>query len=355
MQPSPSLNNEFREFQGFWTPVCFSNSLRRAPIRRRVAGTDIVLFRAGDDESRVGALIDRCPHRGAALSRGKVVDGSLQCPFHGWSFTTDGECARIPWNSLSPEARRHRSAIPIAARDIGGMVWVFTSRSRPEAEPYVPESLLTKGFSRTEVDQHWSAHWTRIIENLLDPTHLPFVHPKTVGRSTVEQERRGDILVMHREDRPGGYKVSWSTDKSDSRYEGVSWTAPNLWEHVVPGSKRFLHQMVWAVPSDHDRTRLLFVTQRATSRWSVRRVAFDIFERLALWEDRRVIESQTPRDIRDALSERNAPTDAATLPFRRWYWTMASEDARTAREGPQRNPAEQETAAINGDLFVRQR
>ncbi len=80
-------------------------------------------------EQQIGALIDRCPHRGVTLSLGQVTpDGCLQCAFHGWRFDTDGANRHVP---LNPEARRDRlAAQALPVRVVGDMVWVFTAPAR---------------------------------------------------------------------------------------------------------------------------------------------------------------------------------------------------------------------------------
>ena len=80
------------------------------------------------------------------------------------------------------------------------MVWIYTSLESPHAGPVLPECLDRTGYAVTHVHQTWNTHWTRVIENLLDATHLPFVHPRTLGKNTVSQERRGDVLTMYRQE-----------------------------------------------------------------------------------------------------------------------------------------------------------
>ena len=131
----------FTDFAHLWVPVCLSGKVRPdQPTPIELAGERLVLFRDEGGEAR--ALIDRCPHRGVALSLGTVDRGVITCPFHGWRFGGSGECLHVPWN---PDAKRDRlSATSIPVRDLGGLIWVFTG-SEPSQEPVVPEALSRPG------------------------------------------------------------------------------------------------------------------------------------------------------------------------------------------------------------------
>ena len=143
-------------FEGFakvWTPLIVARRLGRRPLRTVLAGTPIVLFRGAGGV--IGALIDRCPHRGAALSLGKVgEDGCLECPFHGWRFDVDGTNRRVP---LNPEARLEvlgAQALPV--RQLGELIWVYTAPGeRSPPEPVVPDSLTSPDLSRIYVERSW--------------------------------------------------------------------------------------------------------------------------------------------------------------------------------------------------------
>ncbi len=76
-----------------WYVVARSDEVKRAPLARTLMGIPMVIFR-GDDG--VGALVDRCPHRNAPLSAGRVVGATVQCGYHGWRFDPAGRCQEVP-------------------------------------------------------------------------------------------------------------------------------------------------------------------------------------------------------------------------------------------------------------------
>jgi len=79
----------------FSHPVAAASELSAdQPVAARLLGQDWVLWR--DAEGHARAAPDRCPHRGTRLSLGRVCEGELQCPYHGWRFAADGRCSRIP-------------------------------------------------------------------------------------------------------------------------------------------------------------------------------------------------------------------------------------------------------------------
>src|SRR5262245_31074696 len=111
----------FEGFAGVWTPVAMTFDLKeRRPFGVKIAGTPVVLFRGKAGEAR--ALVDRCPHRGVALSLGKVKDGCIECPFHGWRLEGSGQVCHVPWN---PDAKLAMlRGVPLPVREIAGQIWV---------------------------------------------------------------------------------------------------------------------------------------------------------------------------------------------------------------------------------------
>ncbi len=155
---------------------------RDRPIKMRRFGVDIVVFRR--DDGTVAALDDRCKHRGASLALGKLQNNCVACPFHGFEFDGQGECKRLP--VLGPDAKipkaLHTRAYEIREKD--QWIWLWWG-AVPEQLPEIPrfDHLLTGRHRAHTFAREWDASFARVIENQLDPFHLPFVHKTTIGRN----------------------------------------------------------------------------------------------------------------------------------------------------------------------------
>ena len=99
-----------------------------------VLGTPLVLFRG--QGGRPAALVDRCAHRNVPLSAGRMVEGTVECAYHGWRFDAGGVCRLVPALLGSQEGRARR--VPThAARERQGYVWVWgAADAEPSGEPF---------------------------------------------------------------------------------------------------------------------------------------------------------------------------------------------------------------------------
>jgi phenylpropionate dioxygenase-like ring-hydroxylating dioxygenase large terminal subunit len=157
-----------------WYIVATSAELRARPLARTLLGLPLVLYR--DEAGRPAALLDRCPHRNVPLSAGAVVEGQLQCGYHGWRFDAAGACRHIP--SLCGDANlaaRRVPAYPTVEQD--GFVWVYPSAgATPSTGPYRFALLGARGYSsaRQVVEAECTMH--AALENALDVPHTAFLH-----------------------------------------------------------------------------------------------------------------------------------------------------------------------------------
>ena len=249
-----------------WTPVIETKRVRRNAVRVVVAGEPIVLFR--DRHGAISALIDRCPHRGAALSLGRLSeDGCLECPFHGWRFDRAGVNQHIPFN---PDAKRDRlGAAALPARQIADLIWIRTSPgAQISDEPVAPDGLTKVGLARTYVERLWNCHWTRAMENMLDSPHLPFVHRRTIGRAIRRRLRADTRMDVTWEETPWGGRARVSLDGEKSP-AFLDYYRPNMMvlNIPVPGKHLRIHALV--IPEEVGRTRLILAGSRDFARWSL--------------------------------------------------------------------------------------
>ena len=163
-----------------WYVAQQSRNVTDKPVFVRLLGQDLVLFR--DESGQVACLSDICVHRGASLSQGRVVDGTVECPFHGWRYARDGRCSRIPAHpDMKVPGRARVDSYPVVERY--GWIWVFLG-DLPEAErPPLPELPDVDSADWRFVHGVWEfkMNWERVVENGLDASHAPFVHGTAFG------------------------------------------------------------------------------------------------------------------------------------------------------------------------------
>lgn len=162
-----------------WYIAAWSSEITDKPLARTLGGDPIVIYR--DAAGKAGALLDRCCHRGAPLSLGEVVDKGLQCNYHGLIFSTDGSCVHIPGQDRIPTKACVRS-YPLVERDETLWIWLGDPKKAD------PSSILDYPFNNDHKKwphqyglMHIKGHYMHIIDNLMDLTHLGFVHKKTIG------------------------------------------------------------------------------------------------------------------------------------------------------------------------------
>jgi phenylpropionate dioxygenase-like ring-hydroxylating dioxygenase large terminal subunit len=155
-----------------WYPLALSEELGAGPIARTLYGMPLVLFRDGAGQAAV--LIDRCAHRNAPLTAGRVVGGQLECGYHGWRFEAGGRCMHVP--SLCGEPPKRRVVASFATREQGGLVWAYaTPNVVPTHEPFaIAPAEPGYMIAIRVVEANATLHAT--IENALDVPHTAFLH-----------------------------------------------------------------------------------------------------------------------------------------------------------------------------------
>jgi len=248
-----------------WWPVAYLRDLDRLrPQRFTLLERDLVLW--WDRHAACWrAFDDVCPHRLVPLSEGRINDaGLLECPYHGWSFDGSGSCSTIPQmgGDADPAGRRSSCrSLPTATGQ--GLLFVWTGD--PLAADQNPLPLVPV---LQEDGDGWADGWIvqdtfrdlpmdalTLLENVLDVSHVPFTHHRTVGR----RENAGPVeAVITREDL-SGFEAFWEEGPRRGALgsQATCFRAPQLMWHdlTAKGFARIL-TVVYAVPIRRGQCRL---------------------------------------------------------------------------------------------------
>ena len=183
-----------------WYVAAWDHEVTREMRRRIIMDEPVLLFRK-DDGTPI-ALEDRCCHRQAPLSMGKLVGNIVQCPYHGLQFDSSGACVKVPSQDLVPRSAKVK-AFPVVERN----QWIWIWMGDPaKANPDLIEDfhwLDDPKWGAAGSYLHVEANYQLLVENLLDTTHLPFLHPTSLGtdafaRSEFDVTREGDRVKVTR-------------------------------------------------------------------------------------------------------------------------------------------------------------
>lgn len=281
MNNSEKLTNTNYYING-WYAILPSKELRKnsRPLSINRFDLPLVIWRKKDDS--IAVLLDKCPHRGAQLSLGKITDDAIQCPFHGYQFEAKGSCIMAPEFCKSIPKMR---ATVYPVHEALDMIWMYWGEG-PET-PFDYRELehihQTFGGQYSATKKTWSSHITYCIENQLDYTHLRFVHHNTIGRGFQMPENPTEICDEN--------KISiYLNDKNKA---SMIYYFPNSW--VLNISDR-MKLMLFFSPIGRHKTQLYLRTYRSFMNYPIIKILFDkimtVSNRVVLRQDQQVVASQ---------------------------------------------------------------
>jgi phenylpropionate dioxygenase-like ring-hydroxylating dioxygenase large terminal subunit len=299
------------------------------PIGVTRMGEKLVFWRTTDGE--LICLKNACPHRGAALSTGLIINDHLQCPFHGFEFDTSGQCVRIPalGEDAQPPKAMQASGYPI--REKFGFVWLWWGEPRssyPEIEFF---ESIDDGFSYVTVCDHWETHYSRAVENQLDVVHLPFIHRTTIGRGNktvvdgpikewvCEMDDCGvlNIWVLNRKDDGKPARKERDLEIPD-RKPSLQFRYPNLWHNWI-GEK--IRVTAAFAPIDSENTLLYLRYYQKITTFPIVKQLIGLMGRVGVRvitnQDRWIVETQVPKKSGLKIGETLIPGDSPIIEYRR--------------------------------------
>ena len=290
-----------------WYAILESNEVPRGKIVGVTRmGEKLVAWR--DRQGRLSVMVDRCPHRGVALSAGSLTGDCIQCAFHGFQYDPGGACTRIPANGRASEPPRAMHVRTYPSREAHGLIFIWWGEPRDAYPPLPWFEGLDDRMVYASLRDHWKAHYARAIENQLDVVHLPFVHHNTIGRGnytlvngplTREVSRwPGDHLiylwVFNESDEGQKPKRASQLTEPPVRPFMIQFCFPNLWLNWL-GSDMFV--VIAFAPID-DQNTMMYIR-------NYHRVRIPLLRQLVGWlgnlgnlvierQDRRVVVTQRP-------------------------------------------------------------
>ncbi|KAK9096059.1 hypothetical protein Sjap_021556 [Stephania japonica] len=239
--------------KNFWYPVAFSTDLKddtMVPID--CFEEPWVVFRGKD--GKPGCVQNTCAHRACPLHLGSVNEGRIQCPYHGWEYSTDGKCEKMPSTRLVDVRIR---SLPCFEQE--GMIWIWPGDDPPSAD--IPSLLPPPGFRiHAEIVMELPVEHGLLLDNLLDLAHAPFTHTSTFAKGwsvpslvkflTPASGLQGywDPYPIDMEFRPPCMVLSTIGISKPGKLEGQS----------TKQCSTHLHQLHVCLPSSRNKTRLLY-------------------------------------------------------------------------------------------------
>lgn len=311
-----------------WYAVMDSSQVRSRPVGVARMGEKLVFWR--DSTGKVICLRDKCVHRGVQLSKGRIMNDHLQCPFHGLEYDASGRVTRIPANGRNTTVPDRFSVNSYPTHEAYDFIWIWWGEN-PPAGLKRPDFFndIEKDFSYGQVYDHWKIHYSRAIENQLDVAHLPFVHHNTIGRGGLTlvdgpgiQWISEDMFFVYYYNRVDDGRLPRKPDEvpipdPDKEFK-LEFIFPNLWQNHISENVRIVLAFV---PIDDENTLLYLrfyqkFMRLPLLRQLINRLAMP-FNLLIAHQDRRIVVTHQPKMSALRTDEQLIQADLPIIEYRR--------------------------------------
>jgi len=144
------------------------------PVAVTIFELPIVIWRKKDGS--MDAILDRCNHRNAPLSKGRVVKDCIVCPYHGWTYDGEGQCVEIPSEGPHTERIPNKRVRQFSTAEAHGLVWIWMGSDAPDREPFPMPVMDEYGWRSYYMATTFKNNVTDLVENFMDVPHTVFVH-----------------------------------------------------------------------------------------------------------------------------------------------------------------------------------
>ena len=307
-----------------WYVILKSNEVKRnKPVGVTRFGEKLVLWR--DNNGEVNCIVDKCIHRGVSLCKGHIVNGVIECPFHGFQYSGDGKCVLIPGNGKKAPVPKHFVAKSYKTTESYGFIWAFFGNpsNAPEKVPFFDD--LAMGFTYATFKNHWKVHYSRVIENQLDVVHVPFVHKTTIGKGNktlvngpLSFLEDNTLTIKAFNDLDNGQTPKTADQLKDIEHEQrLIFKFPNIWQNFITSKIRAL---IAFAPIDDENTMLYIRFYQNIIKIPGISHIFNGLGSIANYiiqnQDKRIVETQLPKKSSLVLGENLIPGDYPVVQYR---------------------------------------
>ena len=313
-----------------WHPVLACADLPSAPIPASLLGQEVVIWR--DAQGKSHAWADRCPHRGAKFSLGRIVGDRLECGYHGWQFAPSGQCTLVPaLPTFSPPASHCATVFDV--QEVYGLIWVRLEKSESVIPAFAAESdaRLRKVNCGPYLVQTSAP---RLVENFLDMSHFGFVHEGWLGDRAhvamldyeVQKTATGILATNCQAWQPKSNLHSTTGAMVDYTYEvNAPYTciltkAPEpatLGAHIADKDNFRESIALFVCPITPETSRVWI--RMAMTDFDSPDSALQSFQNTIFGQDQPVLESQSPKRLPlDLRAELHTAADKASSAYRRY-------------------------------------
>jgi vanillate O-demethylase monooxygenase subunit len=354
--PEDTADEDTPFIRNCWYVACFSDDLEEGRLFPRVLlGEPVVLYRLRD--RTVVAMKDRCPHRSFPLSAGRLVDDEIICGYHGMRYRSDGRCTLVPTQRSTPGAIRTLTYVVI---EQAPLIWIWMgdpARAAASTPPSEHWMLADSSWAASRSYLKVGSSYVFLHENLLDLSHLTFLHANTFGTpdyalAPYETRIDADVIEVRRAVQPTRLPPIYAEPlglngvdaarivTSTYRTPGLSISAVVLRDLTKPEVARIDHNIRTAqlvTPCDRDHVHYHFVVSRDFATGSAEVTEFILKSILAAFaEDVFALESIAKTrqlDPEPHFREFSVASDRAGVTLRRWLLKRALEEGEpSARE-----------------------
>lgn len=308
-----------------WYVILDSKELKkRKPIKIKRLNENLVLWR--DNKNKACCISDKCCHRGASLGCGKIINGKVECPFHGFLYDETGKVKMIPANGKNKSVPETMKVNSYDTYEKYGLIWIWWGDAdKKTAEPFFFKELADFSYS-TFID-HWNVHYSRAIENQLDVVHLPFVHKSTIGRGN---KTLVNGPVVTREDELLTFYINNVIDDGKStplkpneiadykKLFHLQFHYPNIWQNFISDKIRAFAAFV---PVDEENTMVYIRYYQKMVKIPLLKELFNYIGKISsiiiLRQDKRIVITQIPKKSEVKMDERLIMGDKPIIEYRK--------------------------------------